>query len=71
MEIAENGPELVHANKLLTCAMNKYWKDMSPDGIWHFCHKSEDIRSYSKKSKVVQKYMNVKEKLPFMSEQDY
>ena len=29
MEIAENGPELVHADKIITSAMNKYWQDKS------------------------------------------
>ena len=67
MEIAENGPEFVHADKLLTCAIDKYWTDKSSEGgSWQFCHKSEDIRTFSKNSKVVQKLLNVKAKFPFM-----
>ena len=67
MEIAENGPEFVHADKLLSCAMDKYWTDKNSEGrSWHFCHKSEDIRTFSKNSKVVQKLLNVKAKFPFM-----
>ena len=31
MEISENGPLLIHADKLLLAAMNKYG-----DGEWHF-----------------------------------
>ena len=68
MEIAENGPELVHADRLLSLAMDKYWKEKdSADGTWHFCHKTNDIRTYSKDSKVVKKLMNVKPKFPFMT----
>ena len=66
MIIAENGPNLVHADKLLTSAMDKYWKEKSQDGSWHFCHRSEDIRTFSNNSKVVQKLLNVKSKFPFM-----
>ena len=56
MEIAENGPEFVHADKLLSSAMDKYWKNK--DG--------KDIRTYSNQSKVVEKQLKVKSKLPFM-----
>ena len=35
MEIIENGPLLIHADKLLLAAMNKYWKK-NGDGEWHF-----------------------------------
>ena len=66
MEIAENGPHLVHADKILKTAMNKYWAENSTDGVWHFCHKSSDIRTYSNHSKVVQKFLNAKPKFPFM-----
>ena len=66
MIIAENGPNLVHADKLLTSAMDKYWKEKSQDGSWHFCHRSEDIRTFSTNSKVIQKLLNVKSKFPFM-----
>ena len=68
MEIAENGPELVHADRLLSLAMDKYWKEKdSADGTWHFCHISNDIRTYSKESKVVKELLNVKPKFPFMT----
>ena len=53
MEIAENGPEFVHADKLLSSAMEKYWKNK--DG--------EDIRTYSNQSKVVEKQFKVRAKL--------
>ena len=68
MEIAENGPELVHADKILTKAMSEYWAENSVDGKWHFCHKSNDIRTYSNNSKVVQKLLNTKPKFPFMKD---
>ena len=57
MEIAENGPEFVHADKLLISAMDKYWKNK--DG--------KDIRTYSNQSKVVEKQLKVKAKLPFIN----
>ena len=53
MEIAENGPEFVHADKLLSSAMEKYWKNK--DG--------EDIRTYSNQSEVVEKQFEVRAKL--------
>ena len=60
---AENGPELVHADRLLSLAMDKYWKEKdSADGTWHFC-----IRTYNKESKVVKKILNVKPKFLFMT----
>ena len=68
MLIAENGPDIVNADRLLISAMDRYWKENTEDGAWHFCHKSEDIRSYGKPSKVVQKHLNVQVKFPFMAE---
>lgn len=56
MEIAENGPELVHADSIFSRVMNKYWHEMSQAGTWHFCHKTDDIRTFYKNSKVVEKY---------------
>ena len=62
MEIAENGPEL------LSNAMDKYWKNKAQrDGSWHFCNKSEDIRTYTKQSKVVEKLLKAKPKFLFMN----
>ena len=57
MEIAENGPEFVHTDKLLSSAMDKHWKNK--DG--------KDIRTYSNQSKVVEKQLKVKAKLPFIN----
>ena len=68
MFIAQNGPNIVHADKLLKSALDSYWNEMSRDGAWHFCHKSEDIRSFGAPSKTVQKHLDVKVKLPFMAE---
>ena len=62
------GPNIVHADKLLKSALECYWNEMSRDGAWHFCHKSEDIRSFGAPSKTVQKHLDVKVKLPFMAE---
>ena len=66
MEIAENGPELAHAGNIIASAMDNYWKEKSSDGKWHFCHKTDDIRTYKKNSKDVQKSLTAKPKLVFM-----
>ena len=68
MEIAENGPDFVHADKILVSAMGKYWQEMSKDRVWHFCHKTSDIRTYTKSSKVVEKFLKSKPKFPFMND---
>ena len=54
MEIAENGQNLVNADKILYCAMTNYWKTQTIDGSWHFCHRSEDIRWHKNESKVIE-----------------
>ena len=67
MEISENGPKLLKADAVLKAAMNKYWLEKSPnDPSWHFCHKTQDVRSYAGESKVVKRLLNVESKLPFM-----
>ena len=67
MEIAENGPEVVKADAVLSGAMNKYWAEKSPkDPSWHFCHKTQDVRTYAGESKVVKRLLSVESKLPFM-----
>ena len=66
MEISENGPNLPNANKILLSAVNKYSQSKkSSDSSWHFCHKSDDVRTYST-SKVVQKLLKFKSKFPFV-----
>ena len=68
MEIAENGPEFVHADKIIKQSMDSYWRNNgSCDGSWHFCQKNEDIRTFTKQSKVVEKHIKVKPKFLFMS----
>ena len=61
VEIAENEPEFVHADKLLSSAMDKHWKNK--DG--------KDIRTYNNQSKVVEKQFKVRAKLreinPFLA----
>ena len=39
MEIAENGPLLIHADRILKRAMDNYWKDVNQIGEWHFVQK--------------------------------
>ena len=68
MEIAENGPTFAKADNILKAAMNMYWGKKSFSGEWHFMHRSEDIRTYSGKSKVMSKLMNEASKLSFMDD---
>ena len=42
MEIAENGQNLVNADKILYCVMTNHWKTQTMDGSWHFCNRSKD-----------------------------
>ena len=67
MVIVENGPNIVQAEKLLTSALDHYLRDNSVAGIGHFCHESDDIRSYGAPSKTVQKYWNFGVKLSSMA----
>ena len=67
MVISENGPLLHHAETILEGAMDKYWKEHTVNGKWHFLRNTEDIRSYTGgASKVVGKLLDQKSKLSFM-----
>ena len=67
MLISENEPILYRADIILEEAMNKYWKDKTKNGKWHFIWQSEDIRSYASGfSKVLSKLYEQKSNLPFM-----
>ena len=63
MGISENGPLLIHADKLLLAAMNKYWK-RNGNGEWHFVRKDRD--NMFKQSQVLNRLKNQKSKLAFM-----
>ena len=63
MEIAENGPLLVHADKILKEAMNKYWKK-NGSGEWHFVRKQSE--SVFVQSKVLDRLKGEKSRLGFM-----
>ena len=67
MEISENGPDMANADNVLASAMHKYWSVKSKDSFWHFCHKSQDMRTYKSKSKVVDRLLKAKPKFPFMN----
>ena len=41
MEIAENGPSEFRADKLLINAMDRYWKNETKSGQWHFTRTSQ------------------------------
>ena len=60
MEIAENGPNLPNADKILASAMDKYWQAKGEGIDWHFCHKTEDVKTYTGTSKVVDRLMKTK-----------
>ena len=48
MEIAENGPLLIHADRILKNAIDKYWSN-TETGKWHFVSKaSDDLKTTSK-----------------------
>ena len=68
MEIAENGPKFAKADRILKAAMNTYWEKKTFSGEWNFTHRSEDIRTFSGKSKVMTKLMNETSKLSFMEQ---
>ena len=60
MEIAENGPLLVHADNLLNQAMNKYWNNSE----WHFIKTKTEGLLHT--SKVIDRLKKEKSKLSFM-----
>ena len=64
--MAENRPTLAKADNILKAAIIMYWEKMNFSGEWHFMHRSEDIRTYSGKRKVMTKLMNETSKLSFM-----
>ena len=64
MEIAENGPLLVHADRLLKKAMEKYWRSVNQSGEWHFIRKKSE--GLFIKSKVIDRLKSEKSKLSFM-----
>ena len=67
MVVAENGPLYHQAEGFLETSMNRYWKENSTNGKWHFLRTSDDIRGYTGgASKVIGKLMDRKSKLPFM-----
>lgn len=67
MIIAENGPFLHQADEILESSMDRYWKENTTSGEWHFLRKTNDIRSYTGgASKVVGKLLDRQSKLPFM-----
>ena len=67
MIIAENGPILHHVDKIMDRAIEKYWKEHSVNGKWHFLRNTEDICTYTcDSSKVVEKLFNEQSKIPFI-----
>ena len=63
---SENGPNVSDVDKILASAMDKYWQAKGEGSDWHFCHKTEDVRTYTGTSKVVDRLMKTKPKFPFM-----
>ena len=66
MEIAENGPLLIHADHILKAAMHKYWRAANPSGggAWHFVKGRSDV--FSAKSKVIERFRSEQSKFDFM-----
>jgi len=63
MEIAENGPLLIHADNLLKIAIDKYWSN-TKDGKWHFISKTSE--GLNMNSKVIVRLKKQRSKLSFM-----
>ena len=42
---SENGPHLSDVDKIIASAMDKYWQAKGEGSDWHFCHKTEDVRT--------------------------
>ena len=64
MEIAENGPLLIHADNLLKNAMDKYWSHCTKDGKWHFIRKTS--KGLNMNSDVIIRLKKQRSKLSFM-----
>ena len=66
MEIAENGPLLIHTDNILKAAMNKYWRAANPSGggAWHFVKGRSDV--FSAKSKVIERFRSEQSKFDFL-----
>jgi hypothetical protein len=63
MEIAENGPVLAKADKIVKKAMDKYWK-ANGSGEWHFIQKQAEGKFF--KSKVLDRLWIKSSRLVFM-----
>ena len=66
MVIAESGPILVHADPLLTRALNKYFRNETQKGEWHFYHTDESRFYPPEESKTIKRLQSKKSKLSFM-----
>ena len=66
LALAENGRLLQHADKLLKRAMDKYWKNTTESGAWHFVKKRGELMCT--KSKVFSRLVTKKYKLGLMNE---
>ena len=67
MEIAENGPSEFKADRLLTAAMNRYWKTETKSGQWHFSRQSShNILDYGSCGKTSMKVLQQSSKYPVM-----
>ena len=64
MEISENGPLLHHADNIIERAMNKYWRESSANGRWHFVSGKGELSL--NKSNVLQRLKKQKSKLAFL-----
>ena len=65
MFIAENGPTLVRADKLLKRALDKYFIGETKKNQWHFYH-TDETRFHQEESLTVRRLKKVKSKLSFV-----
>ena len=65
MEIAENGPSIFRADRLLEKAMDSYWKSTTKKGVWHFV-RSTEIDFSRRQGKTVSRLLKEGSKFPVM-----
>ena len=65
MEIAENGPSIFRADRLIEKKMDNYWKGTTKKGEWHFIRSSEIVFSRGQ-GKTVSRLLKEGSKFPVM-----
>ena len=68
MEIAENGPTLFKADRILERAINEYWKETTKNWKWHFLRTSSIGSNEKIGSKTASRLLKKGSKFPIMDE---